>query len=255
LKESSMTKRWSLAPIVLLPVVALALSGCKPDEPAAPAGSGETPAVKTGQPVPTGDLVQSLPPNAEGEGHASTAAAEPTETGNGIDVPLKKADGSSAGTVNLAEKDGVVVVNIQVRGLTPGFHGVHLHSVGKCEANSAAPGSAPGSETGAFLSAGGHLQLGAATAHPSTGDLVSVYVNQGGSGQTITTTGAFTLDQLKKHDGGVAIVVHADADNFGNIPAARYQSTTPGGKVPDETSLMTGDAGARAACGVVVKAS
>ncbi len=43
--------------------------------------------------------------------------------------------------------------------LAPGFHGLHIHSVGKCEANSVAPtGGAPGD----FASAGGHLQVGRA---------------------------------------------------------------------------------------------
>ena len=48
--------------------------------------------------------------------------------------------------------------------LTPGFHGVHIHSVGKCEANSVAPtGGAPGD----FLSAGGHFQAPGHTGNPA----------------------------------------------------------------------------------------
>lgn len=45
---------------------------------------------------------------------------------------------------------------------------------------------------------------------------------------------------------GSAIIVHADLYNFGNIPE-RYGT-------PDETTLATGDAGARIGCGVVVAA-
>ena len=56
--------------------------------------------------------------------------------------------------------------------MPPGFHGLHLHAVGKCEPNSADPAN-PGT-TGNFLSAGGHLAGGGA-AHPEhAGDLPSL---------------------------------------------------------------------------------
>lgn len=243
-----MTKRWSLAPIVILPVAALALTACHPDEYPAPADATyATPAVKSGAPVDTNDLVTSMEPEAQAHSGVTPSAA-----GGTITAPLTNASGQNAGTVTLTEKDGVVVVGVQVRGLTPGFHGVHLHSVGVCDRNSVAPG---GGEPGAFLSAGSHLQLGGHTGHPATGDLVSVFVGDGGSGQTVTNTDAFTLDQLKNHDGGVALVVHAGPDNFANIPADRYSSNPPGGPVPDEKTMSTGDAGARAACAVVAKDS
>jgi Cu-Zn family superoxide dismutase len=41
------------------------------------------------------------------------------------------------------------------------------------------------------------------------------------------------------------VIVHASPDNYANIPTARY---TP---APDATTLSTGDAGGRVACGVV----
>ena len=48
----------------------------------------------------------------------------------------------------------VTVKTIAPGQLTPGFHGLHIHSVGKCEPNSVAPtGGAPGD----FNSAGGAL--------------------------------------------------------------------------------------------------
>ena len=49
-------------------------------------------------------------------------------------------------------------------------------------------------------------------------------------------------------DDGTALMVHSDADNFANIPE-RY---APEGA--DEDSTSTGDAGDRAACGVVEEA-
>ncbi|HEY9265263.1 MAG TPA: superoxide dismutase, partial [Mycobacterium sp.] len=39
-------------------------------------------------------------------------------------------------------------------------------------------------------------------------------------------------------------------DNFANIPPERYQQVN-GDPPPDQTTLATGDAGARVACGVI----
>jgi Cu-Zn family superoxide dismutase len=47
-----------------------------------------------------------------------------------------------------------------------------------------------------------------------------------------------------------AIIIHAGADNFANIPPERYQQVN-GAPPPDQTTLATGDAGARVACGVI----
>ncbi len=44
------------------------------------------------------------------------------------------------------------------------------------------------------------------------------------------------------------------ADNFGNIPPERYQQLN-GAPGPDETTMTTGDAGKRVACGVITSAS
>ncbi|CKM56557.1 superoxide dismutase [Mycobacterium tuberculosis] len=65
----------------------------------------------------------------------------------------------------------------------------------------------------------------------------------------VTTTDAFTMDDLLS-GAKTAIIIHAGADNFANIPPERYVqgNGTPG---PDETTLTTGDAGKRVACGVI----
>ena len=65
----------------------------------------------------------------------------------------------------------------------------------------------------------------------------------------MTTTDAFTAEDLL---GGAktAIIIHEKADNFANIPPERYQQTN-GAPPPDETTLATGDAGKRVACGVI----
>lgn len=241
-----MTKRQFLAPIAILPVAALALVGCSNNEKPAEPGTGTTPAVVTGATVPAEGPVRSLAPGA----HGAEKPGESAPSAGAAEASLIKPDGSSAGKATFSEKDGVVVIDVRVTGLPAGFHGMHLHEVGKCEANSVAKNGAPGSATN-FGSAGGHWQKPGASGHPMTGDLVSVYVNANGTGQTVTSTGAFTLSDLKKNSDGVALMIHAGADNFGNVPSSRYTNIVPGQPVPDETTLNTGDAGGRIACGVV----
>ncbi|GAB3129990.1 hypothetical protein GCM10027289_13600 [Tsukamurella serpentis] len=248
-----MTKRQFLAPIAILPVAALALAGCTTQEKPAAPGAGTTPAVVTGASVPAQGPVRSLEPGGHGkkdEEKSEKGAGESSPEAGTAKASLVKPDGTSAGEATLTEKNGVVVVDVKVTGLPAGFHGMHIHEVGKCEPNSVAPGGAPGSAAN-FASAGGHWQKTGATGHPMTGDLVSMYVNANGTGQTVTSTGAFTLADIKKNSAGNALMIHAGPDNFGNIPSSRYANIVPGQPVPDETTIATGDAGGRIACGVI----
>ncbi|QCB48998.1 superoxide dismutase family protein [Rhodococcus sp. PAMC28707] len=221
------SRTWRLA----TPVVALAAFGlvaCSAPETASDV-PGTTPAVWTGKEDPNGKAV---------------AADAPVGSGD-IEASLKDASGADVGTVSIVEEGSHLRITVEAEKLTPGFHGLHIHTVGKCEANSVAP---TGGEPGDFLSAGGHLQVDGRTGHPSSGDLTSLQVREDGTGEVVTTTDAVTLEDLQV-DGGRAVVIHAGADNFANIPP-RY--TLPdGAAVPDTTTLMTGDAGGRVACAVI----
>jgi superoxide dismutase, Cu-Zn family len=226
----------TVAAAALFAVPALALSACSaPEQPATTPGT--TPSVWTGSPSP------SAPPEAGQQGGA------PEASGEKLTADLKLADGSTVATAEIQFSNGYATVTVQTTQagkLAPGFHGLHIHSVGKCEANSVAPtGGAPGD----FNSAGGHLQVAGHTAHPASGDLTSLQVRQDGSAKLVTTTDAFTAADLT---GGAktAIIIHEKSDNFANIPPERYQQVN-GAPPPDETTLATGDAGKRVACGVI----
>ena len=55
---------------------------------------------------------------------------------------LKLADGTTVATADFEFANGYATVTVQTTApgeLAPGFHGLHVHSVGKCEANSVAP--------------------------------------------------------------------------------------------------------------------
>jgi len=224
----------SAAAVLFAAPVAL-LSACSPPGQVPATSPGTTPSIWTGSPSPT----------AHGEGSHETATAGESK----LVVPMKAADGTQIATATFEFDSGHATVMVETTGpgrLTPGFHGLHIHAAGKCEANSVAP---TGGNPGDFLSAGGHFQVPGHSGHPASGDLSSLQVRQDGSAMLVTTTDAFTEEDLLSGQ-KTAIIIHENADNFANIPPERYNQVngTPG---PDETTMTTGDAGKRVACGVI----
>lgn len=221
-------------------VPALVLSACSaPEQPATTPGT--TPSVWTGSPPPA------APPGEQEGGHGGGQEGQASEETLTADLTLP--NGTTVATAEIAFTGGYATVTVETTEggqLAPGFHGLHIHSVGKCEASSVAPtGGAPGD----FNSAGGHLQVPGHSGHPASGDLSSLQVREDGSAMLVTTTDAFTAEDLT-NGAKTAIIVHEKADNFANIPPERYQQVN-GNPPPDETTLATGDAGKRVACGVI----
>ena len=144
---------------------------------------------------------------------------------------LMNAAGEKVGRVWMHERrrDGLVAVVAHVRGLPPGFHGFHIHTIGRCEA--------PG-----FTTAGGHFDPAGATHNAHAGDLPSLLVKADGTAKLAAATDRFSIAGLRDADGS-AVMVHSGPDNFANIPP-RYGT-------PDQETLNTGDSGMRVACGVV----
>lgn len=201
---SSSTRRmpWrALAPIVA--IAAVGLTACSnSEEPSTEPGT--TPPVWTGSPAPGADA-------HGGDDHSEETTGAATTTGGSasaaaLTAELSTVGGDSAGTVSFAERDGNVEVTIDVEGLEPGYHGVHVHEFGVCEADSAAPGS---EDRGPFLSSGAHLQAGGNTTVPESGDLVSLVVHSDGSATATVTTSQFSLDDLQGED-GASVIVHQD---------------------------------------------
>jgi superoxide dismutase, Cu-Zn family len=183
-------------------------------------------------------------------GTSSTSAPPGTER---MTTELKSADGISVGSATFDFANGYATVTVETgpnQVLTPGFHGMHIHSVGKCEPNSQPPN---GGATGNFSSAGGHYQAPGHTGHPASGDLTSLEVRSDGTAKLVTTTNAFTAADLR-NSSGTALIIHQDPDNFGNIPTARY-TQKDGAPGPDAETMATGDAGKRVACGVIAAVS
>ncbi|KAA0110211.1 superoxide dismutase family protein [Mycolicibacterium sp. P1-5] len=192
--------------------------------------------------------------NSAQNGSQQTSGTTTSSSGSSaqtLKAELKSPDGKPVANATIDFSGGFATVTVEtVAGgnLSPGSHGMHIHSVGKCEADSVAPsGGAPGN----FLSAGGHLQVGGRTQHPASGDLTPLFVRSDGSGKVVATTDAIKLDDLKGPEGS-ALIIHADPDNFANIPQRYTSGGVPG---PDAETMATGDAGARVACAVLAPAS
>src|SRR5204863_1407069 len=119
---------------------------------------------------------------------------------------LSNGAGKSMGAVTLVAGTGKELrVAVTVTGATPGFHGIHIHSVGKCDGPD-------------FTSAGGHMAAVGQTHSGHAGDFPPVFVNADGTGGEVFTTDRFAIADLFDLDGSAAIL-HAAADNLANIPA------------------------------------
>lgn len=156
-------------------------------------------------------MEEALPP-PENSGMASESAT----------ATLAKADGSAAGSAVATATPEGVQVKVNVTGISPGDHGVHVHMTGKCDA--------PG-----FTTAGGHWNPGS-TRHgldnpqgAHAGDMPNLVVGADGTGTLTFTLRSGTMAQLLDADGS-AFVVHAGKDD---------QKTDP-----------SGNSGDRIACGV-----
>lgn len=168
-----------------------------------------------------------------------------------LSATLKGADGRTVGTAKLTPgRNGRYEVRIALSGLTPGFHGVHIHQTGVCEADAKDPAGA----AAPFSTAGPHLKSDPAQTHGAhAADLPPALVMRNGTAMARVVTDRLTAKDILDADGS-AFMVHVGADNSANIPP-RYHAHTPDASSttfgPDAVTLATGDAGGRAACGVL----
>lgn len=147
---------------------------------------------------------------------------------------LKSAEGTVVGNATFDFADGYVTVTVEAgpnQVLSPGFRGLRIHSIGDCQANSAAPTE---SASGAFSSAGDVYQASGHTGYPASGDLTALQVRSDGSAKLVTTSNSFTAADLRSSSGS-ALVVHQDANYLADS--------------------SSDEAGSRVACGVIAAAA
>jgi len=152
------------------------------------------------------------------------AAEAPAQTG-AVAVLAAKSASTLMGSATFVSEAGQVTLVVEVEGVEPGEHAVHLHEFGDCS-----------SEDG--KSAGGHWnpshenhgQWDQAPFH--LGDIGNLSVGEEGRGTITLTTDRWSIGTGQDNDVvGRAVIVHAGVDDF--------------------TTQPTGAAGGRIGCGVV----
>ncbi len=120
-------------------------------------------------------------------------------------------DGADMGTVRLIQGSKGVLVMADLRGLSPGFHGFHIHTVGSCQPDFSAAGdhfSPKGYEHGYMNTEG-----------PHAGDLPNIYAGSDGVARADHFTERITLatgEETSVLDAdGSAIIVHEKPDTYG----------------------------------------
>lgn len=146
-----------------------------------------------------------------------------------LKVTLNDAAGKAVGTATLTETKTGISIALDLTGLPAGEHAIHIHQNAKCEAP-------------AFTTAGGHFNPTAmkhGLENPEghhAGDMKNFMVAADGTSKAKVIDDAVTVADGPKSiftGGGTALVIHAAPDDMKTDPA--------------------GNAGARIACGVIVK--
>jgi Cu-Zn family superoxide dismutase len=142
---------------------------------------------------------------------------------------IVNASGQKIGTAAFAPSEGGVRIDVDIAELPPGLHGIHIHTVGKCEGPD-------------FKTAGPHFNP-AGKKHgkdnpegPHNGDLPNIEVGADGHATASMLDTNVTLGEGPTslfQPGGTSIVIHASLDDYKTDPA--------------------GNSGARIACGVIQK--
>lgn len=189
-------------------------------------------------------------------GAALVAGGASAAARRGLIASMTSATGATLGTVHFVPTDdGKVSVRVTVTGLTPGFHGFHVHTAGQCDpaATDTAGNVSP------FFTAGGHYNPDTTKTHGAhAGDMVPLYVSADGTASLRFKTDRFRNRDLMDADGS-AVIMHAGADNLANIPGTtatggdRYHSHVDDVLGADTATKATGDAGSRFACGLVTR--
>ena len=146
-----------------------------------------------------------------------------------VKVDLNDGMGKSVGTAELSPAAKGVNINLNLMNLMPGEHAIHVHTVAKCEGP-------------AFTTAGPHLNPD--MKHhglqnpdgPHAGDMPNFTVAADGTAKTSVVAPGITMGDDSHSvfsNGGTALVIHASPDDMKSDPA--------------------GNAGARIACGTIVK--
>ena len=129
------------------------------------------------------------------------------------------------GKVHFTEGDGTMKVEADFEGISPSFHGFHIHTEGSC----ADGGKAAGGHFNPDGNEHGSLAVnGISGAH--AGDLGNVFADSQGSARFVQTVPGLTISEGTYAIQGRSVILHEKPDDFGQ---------------------PTGNAGGRIGCGVI----
>ncbi len=130
---------------------------------------------------------------------------------------LKGPSGADLGTITVTAAPKGVLLHIEAKGLTPGWHGMHFHEKGSCADDK-------------FASAGGHVHSMTPVVHGflnadanDSGDLPNLYVAADGTATAefysnyVTVKGDATHTALLDAD-GAALIIHGNPDDYSSQP-------------------------------------
>jgi superoxide dismutase, Cu-Zn family len=168
-------------------------------------------------------------------------------------VHLNDPTGQRVGTVHFVDKNDTTEVTVKFdfpagQVAFGAFHGMHIHANGD-PVNGVGCIADPTKEPATwFVSADGHWKIDGQDHGSHLGDLSSIYVDENG-----VANGRFQISRLEKGDlSGKALIVHAGADNFGNVPIGSIPNQyTPNSADATALTKNTGNAGVRVACGLL----
>lgn len=137
---------------------------------------------------------------------ATTFAASMTIA---VNATAEQGVGASVGTVKVEETKYGLLFTPDLKGLSPGIHGFHLHQKPSCDKNG--------------MDAGGHLDpantgkhLGPYNDNGHLGDLPAVTVNADGTANLpVMAPRLKHLSEIKNH----SIMLHEGGDNYSDTPA------------------------------------
>lgn len=168
-------------------------------------------------------------------------------------VTLRDATGAVRGTVSFDDRHNGTEVRVRISGLPEtvarnAFHGFHVHANSDATNGEACVADKDAPSNTWFVSADGHWKADAQIHSGHIGDMPSVLVTPDGKAEMRFVTERIDLGALK----GRAVIFHAGADNFGNIPLGtgptQYTANDPAAVIATQN---TGNAGDRVLCGLV----